>query len=237
MTSSEPGEVAVVPHFRVKICGLTNLDDCLAAIGAGADALGFNFHPGSKRYVEPAHARRIIDALKSPPLKVGVFVTHDTKAIASIAGECRLDVIQLHGHQTDHALDDLSVAPIIMAFPIDPGTLSELIAQVRRMAAKYPTRLSMVLADSFAPGEFGGSGVTANWDAAATLAAADLIPPVVLAGGLNARNVAEAITRVRPFGVDVASGVESSPGRKDPGMLADFVKSAQTAFDSLTGRW
>ncbi len=199
---------------RVKICGLTRLEDALCAVRLGADALGFNFWPGSRRFVSPAEARAIIRRL--PPLvtTVGVFVdpSHDEAvAAAAIAG---VQVIQLHGAESP-AFCRAFQLPVLKALPV--GGPEALAA-----AAPY-AGLPGLLLDAPSPGH-GGSGQPCHWPTARTLAAGT---PVVLAGGLHPGNVAEAIDAVRPYGVDVASGVERSPGVKDHQLLARFIAAAK----------
>ncbi len=199
---------------RVKICGVTRLEDALAAVRFGADAIGFNFWPGSKRFVAPAVAREIVRRL--PPLvtSVGVFVdpSHDEAvAAAAIAG---VQVLQLHGAETP-AFCRAFQLPVLKAVPVGgPEALA---------AADAFAGLSGLLLDAPTPGH-GGSGQPCHWPTARTLAGRG---PVLLAGGLHPGNVAEAIAAVRPWGVDVASGVESSPGVKDHDRLARFITAAK----------
>jgi phosphoribosylanthranilate isomerase len=199
---------------RVKICGVTRLEDALAAVRLGADALGFNFWPGSKRYVAPALAREIIRRL--PPLvtSVGVFVdpSHDEAvAAAAISG---VRVIQLHGDESPVLCRSFQL-PVLKAIPVGgPEALG---------AADPYAGLAGLLLDAPFPGH-GGSGRPCHWPTARALAER---VPVILAGGLHPGNVAEAITAVRPYGVDVASGVEQSPGVKDHELLARFIGAAK----------
>jgi phosphoribosylanthranilate isomerase len=199
---------------RVKICGLTRLEDALAAVRLGADALGFNFWPGSRRYLAPALARDIIRHL--PPLvtSVGVFVdpSHDEAvAAAAISG---VQVIQLHGGESPLLCRSFQL-PVLKALPVGgPEALD---------AAEPYAGLAGLLLDAPSPGH-GGSGQPCHWPTARALAARG---PVILAGGLHPGNVAEAIAAVGPYGVDVASGVERSPGVKDHELLARFLRAAK----------
>ena len=199
---------------RVKICGITRLEDALAAARLGADALGFNFWPGSKRFIAPAEARRIIRAL--PPLlaTVGVFVdpSHDEAvAAAAVSG---VQVLQLHGDEPPEACRAFQL-PVVKGLRVGGP---EALAELDRYAG-----LAGILLDAASPG-YGGSGLTFDW-AIARAAAARV--PLLLAGGLTPDNVGEAVRAVRPWAVDVASGVESSPGVKDPVKLAAFIRAAK----------
>ena len=199
---------------RVKICGLTRLEDALEAVRLGADALGFNFWPGSRRFIAPGQAREIIRRL--PPLvtSVGVFVdpTHDEAvAAAAISG---VQVIQLHGSESPTSCRAFQL-PVLKAVPV--GGQEALAA-----AAAY-AGLSGLLLDAPTPGH-GGSGQPCHWPTARILAER---APVILAGGLHPGNVAAAIAAVRPYGIDVASGVESSPGLKDHQLMARFIAAAK----------
>jgi phosphoribosylanthranilate isomerase len=207
----------VTPVLRVKICGLTRLQDALAACDAGADALGFNFWPGSKRYVSPAAARELIRALPPFVTTVGVFVDQPRDEIARIATELGLHALQLHGDESPGACAGWRL-PVIKALRAD-ATLS-----AARVAA-YPVRA--VLLDTPAA-TFGGTGVSFDWTRVGTLA---LPLPVVLAGGLTPANVAEAVRVARPWAVDVASGVEIEPGVKDATAMRSFVSAARAAAE------
>jgi phosphoribosylanthranilate isomerase len=199
---------------RVKICGVTRLEDALAAVRLGADALGFNFWPGSRRFVAPGLAREIIRRL--PPLvtSVGVFVdpSHDEAvAAAAISG---VQVIQLHGGESPLFCRAFQL-PVLKAIPVGgPEALA---------AAEPWAGLSGLLLDAPSPGH-GGSGRPCHWPTARALAER---APVILAGGLHPGNVAGAVAAVRPWGVDVASGVESAPGVKDHELLARFIAAAK----------
>ena len=199
---------------RVKICGLTRLEDALAAVRLGADALGFNFWPGSKRFIAPAEARAIVRRL--PPLvtTVGVFVdpTHDEAvAAAALSG---VQVLQLHGAESP-GLGRSFQLPVVKALPVGgPEALS---------AAEPWAGFSGLLLDAPSPGH-GGSGLTCHWPTAHELARRG---PVILAGGLHHGNVAAAIAAVQPWAVDVASGVELAPGLKDLELLGRFIRAAK----------
>ena len=186
----------------VKICGVTRADDALAAVDAGASAIGFVFWPDSPRYVDPYRARAIRAALPPFVTAVGVFVNQPVEYVSGVASLVRLGAVQLHGDETPQYASQLS-APIVKALPLT--TLGE------RDLAAWPDE-TMVLLDVHDPVKRGGTGRTIDWGAAAAISARRRI---VLAGGLTPDNVADAVARVRPFGIDVSSGVEVSPGIKD----------------------
>jgi phosphoribosylanthranilate isomerase len=206
----------------VKICGITTLADGLAAIEAGADMLGFNFYPPSPRYVEPAACADLVAALREHGARatmVGVLVNRPPADVAAILDACGLDLAQLSG---DEPAGDLAVLGERAFKAIRPRDAAEAAA----LAALYPRRAAppgLLVDASAGPGQFGGTGRTGDWDAARALSAAQ---PILLAGGLRPENVAAAVAAVHPWGVDVASGVESAPGRKDPAKMQAFVRGA-----------
>jgi phosphoribosylanthranilate isomerase len=189
---------------RVKICGITNLEDAQEAINLGADALGFNFYKRSSRYIEPAKAKPIIEAL--PPLisLVGIFVDEfSPERIRSIAHAIGLGTIQLHGSESPEYVKKISEVRIIKAFRVGENfDLTQLAA----------FRVGAYLLDAYDAKQLGGTGKTFNWDVAVQ---AKQHGRVILAGGLSSENVAEAVLQVRPYAVDVCSAIESEPGKKD----------------------
>jgi phosphoribosylanthranilate isomerase len=202
-------------ELRVKICGITRLEDALHAAEVGADALGFNFWPESKRYIEPRAAAEIIRRLPPFVTPVGVFVNARRNDVLRAIDRSGVAVAQLHGDESPSLCRRISW-PLIKAIRVEgPASLAAL--------ARY--RVSAFLLDAPSPG-YGGSGETFDWGA---LAAGWGDARVILAGGLNARNVAAAIRTVRPYGVDVASGVESAPGIKDPDQVGRFITAAKEA--------
>lgn len=206
----------------VKICGITTLDDALAALDAGADLLGFNFYPPSPRYIAPAACTALVQELRRRGVRaglIGVFVNMSPAEVAAILDACDLDLAQLSGDEPAADLERLGERAFKAIRPRDADHAAALAATcARRMA---PPAL---LVDAAAgAGRFGGTGQSADWTAAAVLAAT---MPILLAGGLRPDNVAAAIAAVRPWGVDVASGVETAPGRKDPKKMAAFVRAA-----------
>jgi phosphoribosylanthranilate isomerase len=200
---------------RVKICGVTALGDARFAVEAGAFAIGFNFHPPSPRYIEPEAAGRIAAALPPEVWRVGVFVDRERAEIERIAATAGLSAIQLHGAEPPGLCLDWAI-PVIKAGRVRERT------DVERLAA-YPVELLLV--DAYVEGVHGGTGVRFDWR---LLEGVDR-KRLVLAGGLTLENVAEAVRTVRPFAVDVASGVEVSPGVKDPEKVKRFIHHAQTA--------
>ena len=201
---------------KIKICGITEPGDALHAVECGADALGFVFYERSPRAITPDKAQAIIAQLPPFVTVVGLFVNEDPRIIREVADRCHLDVIQYHGDETP---DMVRIAPrrSIRALRIKENkTLGDLDT--------YP--VSGLLVDAWVAGAFGGTGVLSNWGIAAEIAKKR---PLILAGGLTPENVAAAIQAVRPYGVDVSSGVEESPGRKDQKKVAAFIRAAQLA--------
>ena len=205
--------------MKVKICGITNLEDAVAAIEAGADLLGFNFYRKSARYIEPAAARSIVAQIRSSarrPQVIGVFVNSSALEIQSIMREVDLDQAQLHG---DESIETVRQVGGFKA--IRPQSLEEAEKQAKTyVVAGQPA----LLIDAYRKGEYGGTGQVGDWSLAAKIARQY---PILLAGGLTPENVAEAIRQVQPWGVDVASGVESAPGKKDTAKMKEFVSKAR----------
>jgi phosphoribosylanthranilate isomerase len=199
--------------IRVKICGITNPDDALQAVACGADALGLVFFAKSPRCVSPERAREIIARL--PPLvtTVGLFVNEDPRTIRAVAARCRLDRVQLHG---DESPADCLLPPLRVL-----KALRVRDAESLARADEYPADL---LLDAWSDQVYGGSGRQFDWQLARALAARR---PIILAGGLRPDNVAEAVAAVNPYAVDVSSGVERSPGRKDHEKVAEFIRRAR----------
>lgn len=207
---------------RVKICGITNLEDAQIAIDSGADAIGFNFYRDSKRFVDERDAAVIIQRIQGAITTVGVFVNHSIAEILETQSIAKFDVIQLHGDETQRFVNELrseTNSKIIKAFRVSAEFDVESVDRYN---------VDAVLLDSFSTMEYGGTGNTLDWNIAAKAAAR--FSDVYLAGGLTPDNVALAIRKVKPSSVDVASGVESSPGKKDPIKVATFMKSAKEAI-------
>ena len=201
----------------VKICGITNTPDALAAIEAGADALGFVFHDNSPRHVSPRTAGEIIQQLPPFVSKVGVFVDAPEELVLRAIGECGLNLLQFHGNESPEYCTQFGLMSV-KAFRIqDAASLEQL--------PKYPT--DAWLLDTYSPARPGGTGETFDWDLAVT--AKQYGRPIFLAGGLTPENVGEAVSRVQPYAVDVSSGVESAPGRKDALKVSAFLRAAKQA--------
>jgi len=199
---------------KVKICGITRTDDALHAADRGADALGFVFFDKSPRCVSPELAREIISGLPPFVTTVGLFVNEQPRRIREIAEFCALDVLQLHGDETPQECH-LPPHRVVKALRIrDKSSLTPL--------ADYA--VSALLLDAWVAGAYGGTGKAFSWELAARAAETHRI---ILAGGLNPENVADAVRSVRPYGVDVSSGVESAPGNKDPRKVEAFIRAAK----------
>lgn len=210
---------------KIKICGIKTLPDGLAAIDAGADYLGFNFYPKSMRFIEKDACTKITSVLKReyPRVKlVGVFVNSSVAEVQNIIEACSLDLAQLHGNETPDMLKQL--AP--RAFKAFRGVPENVGDYARNEAPAC-------LIDASVKGVYGGTGVTADWSAVAELAQCY---PLLLAGGLNPDNVADAVWQVRPWGVDVASGVEAGSGMKDAGRMKAFVQAVRSVTESELGQ-
>ncbi len=214
---------------HVKICGITNLDDALAAVEAGADLLGFVFFLRSPRYVEPERARDITAALQErehAPRLVGVFVNESLERVREIVAMAQLDIAQLHGDESPEMVRALAASRISVVKALRPRDAAEagsLIARHRSTAGRHAPAF---LVDAFDARRYGGTGVRADWPIAAHIAREF---PTLLAGGLNADNVAEALRAVRPWGVDVSSSVERAPGLKDRTQVRQFIRMAKGA--------
>jgi phosphoribosylanthranilate isomerase len=203
--------------MRVKICGITVLDDALCAVQAGADALGFVFWPPSPRCVEPDAVRLLGEMLPPFVLKVGVFVDESVDAVKQIVDAAHLDAAQLHGDESVKVCAAVrGRCRVFKAFRMKDESV------VSRMK-DYD--VDGLLLDAFVSDKPGGTGTTFNWELA--LRAKELGKPVLLSGGLNPENVAAAIHKVQPYAVDVSSGVESSPGKKDHDKVRAFLRAAK----------
>jgi len=202
---------------RVKICGITCLEDAHAAIRAGADALGFVFYAPSKRYIEPDRAAEIIRQLPPFVTSVGLFVNAESTLLESVLKQVPLDLLQFHGDETND--DCVRVGrPFIKALRVRPG-----LDLVEAFEA-FPDARGILL-DAYRPGVPGGTGEVFDWD----LIPALIAERITLAGGLEPDNVGRAIATVRPYAVDVSGGVEARPGIKDHDKVAAFVQAARAA--------
>lgn len=204
--------------MRIKICGITNVEDANVAVRAGADALGFIMYRKSPRWVDPAVARSIIAGLPPFVLPVGVFVNETAERVRTLMDECGFTLVQLHGDESALYCQNLG-RPALKAVRLkDRGAFLAL--------AEFHGRANVrgFLIDAFSDQGYGGTGQTADWGLAQEAARST---PIILAGGLSPANVAEAIQIVRPYGVDVSSGVEKSPGKKDPDKVKAFIDAAR----------
>ncbi len=220
--------------IRVKICGVTTPDDAVAAAAAGADAIGLNFVSGLRR-IEPAPAETILAAL--PPMCTPVaLVDVDGAGIlphyADVLHRYRVSHLQLYGNVTSETLARLVVGGFkpILVHHVRAGDFPERLCDELRQLAGHPP--AALLLDAYRPGQLGGTGVAADWNSIAAVVASGQAagwPPLILAGGLTPENIEEAVRTVRPWGVDVSSGVESAPGRKDPQRMNAFIEAARHA--------
>jgi phosphoribosylanthranilate isomerase len=204
---------------RVKICGITNAADALAAIDAGANLLGFNFYANSPRHISAAEAAEIRSQLPKKVKAVGIFVNAAPGEAAALCKSLKLHAAQLHGDETPEDVAELAASlPVFKAFRVEPdfplATLDE-----------YPEAYAFLF-DAANTGQYGGTGHTTDWDVARR---ATVGRRIILAGGLRVENVAAAVRIVRPYGIDVASGVESEPGKKDHGRLREFIQEVRRA--------
>jgi phosphoribosylanthranilate isomerase len=214
-------------EMKVKICGIKTYDEALASVEAGADMLGFNFYLPSPRYISPSECLRLQVKLQSSlqdfrqhVRMIGVFVNSTPDEVSRIFGDCNLDLVQLSGDETPAMVDAFGERAFKALRPVSAQDLLKAVSA-------YPRRGGPPawLIDSYRAGAYGGTGEIADWRLARQVSD---YAPILLAGGLNAANVAEAIRQVRPWGVDVASGVESQPGVKDARKIMDFIRAARS---------
>jgi phosphoribosylanthranilate isomerase len=210
---------------RVKICGITNVEDARAACEAGVDAIGLNFYSRSPRALSVEKAVELRSAIPSSVQVFGVFVNAEASEVMKIFREVRLDALQLHGDESPATVAQLArIAPVFKVLRVGPDFSAATLES-------YPD-VSGFLFDTAntEAGQYGGTGRLADWGVAQQAARSHR---VILAGGLNAENVAASILQVRPYGVDVASGVEASPGAKDHAQLREFIREARRADQEL----
>ena len=203
---------------RIKICGITNLDDGLEAIAAGVDALGFVFVPNTPRYITPSQAKLVIKQLPPFITNVGLFVDSEIDEIEDIVNHCKLDAVQLHGNESPEMCSQISLqTKVIKSFHV-----KKELQVLRNEIANY--RVDAYLLDTFIKGKAGGTGQTFDWRIAEGLS-----QRIILAGGLTPDNIGTAIAQLQPYGVDVSSGVEKSPGKKDTNKIHSFVRQVRKA--------
>jgi phosphoribosylanthranilate isomerase len=199
---------------KVKICGITTIEDALMATQAGADALGFVFYEKSPRHLDPQRAAAIIAGIPPFVQVVGLFVNAPLEFVNATADRCRLDIVQLHGEESPSYCTAVT-RRVLKAFRV---------RGMESLAAMADYRVSGYLLDAYSPDSYGGTGERFDWDCAI---AAKGRGPIILAGGLDQDNVASAVAKVAPYAVDVSSGVESAPGRKDPEKVINFIRNAK----------
>lgn len=204
--------------MKIKICGITNAEDAKVAVEAGADALGFVLYRKSPRYVEPQVLKRIIATLPPFVIPVGVFVNEELGIVRKIMDDCGLELAQLHGDESASYCEKLE-RPIIKGIRLHKGTTQLQLAELKGRA-----QVRGFLLDAFSDKGYGGTGEIADWPLASEVAK---VFDILLAGGLTAENVQGAIQQVCPYGVDVSSGVEASPGKKDPAKVQEFINSVR----------
>lgn len=223
--------------FKTKICGVTNVDDAIMVASSGADAIGLNFFSAGKRFIKPAMAKIVADAVHETHPEVvivGVFVNEPAEAILEIVKMVRLMTVQIHGDETPDLVPALKKLAgvaglnfdIVRAIRTSPRSEAAALdlSSVAAEAQKWVTAgVDALLIDAATPDEYGGTGKQVDWEGFSNI---ETSVPVLLAGGLTPDNVAEAISVARPAGVDVASGVESAPGKKDRDKTFAFVEAA-----------
>jgi phosphoribosylanthranilate isomerase len=208
--------------MKVKICGITSYEDAVLALDQGVDALGFNFFPRSPRYVHPTVARRIIERIPPFTVNVGLFVqAPQPEDVVEAARVARVQVLQLHGDESPEYCRELGAWPLIKAVRIGSEPIDQNLED-------YPVQAFLL--DSRDDVLFGGTGKSFDWEQALAI---KKLRPVILAGGLRPDNVAKAIHAVMPYGIDVCSGVESAPGKKDGGKLKDFMNEVRNVSPTL----
>lgn len=214
--------------MKVKMCGIKTFDDAMMVVEEGVDIIGFNFYTQSPRYISPGECMRLVVRLEtalreemSRVTMMGVFVNSERDNMHAIFRDCHLDMIQLSGDEPPEVLEQLGERSFKV---LRPTSFAEFTGAVER----YPRRTMAPawMIDTFRPGEYGGTGQTADWDLMRQITQTT---PILLAGGLNPGNVGDAIRRINPWGVDVASGVESAPGVKDPQKVRAFIGAVRSA--------
>ena len=206
--------------MKVKVCGITSYHDAALALDLGVDALGFNFFPRSPRYIAPEEVRAIIKRLPPFTVSVGLFVNSEYGTVVEAARVSGVQVLQLHGDESPEYCEKLSGRPLIKVLRIGDDFSSGLVDDLER----YPVHAFLL--DARDDLLFGGTGKTFDWSISRRIRR---VRPLILAGGLRPGNVSEAIRIVDPYAVDVCSGVESSPGRKDPVLLREFMNEVRNA--------
>lgn len=207
--------------IQVKICGITHLEDAMCAAQNGVAALGFIFYPPSPRYIDPRAAAAIIDNLPENLVKVGVFVNEEAQTVRKVFNDCRLDMIQLHGDESHEYCGQFPKDRIIKVLELKSN------AELNKAVAYS---VAAILVDSRHKGLYGGTGRTSNWDTAKRLS-----QPLILSGGLNEVNVMDALQKVHPAALDINSGVEAAPGKKDHMKIARIMQMINTSYAPSKG--
>jgi phosphoribosylanthranilate isomerase len=207
---------------RVKICGIVDYEDARDAVLLGADAIGLNFYPNSPRYIDPARAAKIIEKLPPFVTVVGIFVNHpDPQNLEDFAVSLGLHTVQLHGNETPDYCSMIQRVKVIKSFRVDSNFRVDMLRS-------YGS--GTFLLDACSPDQFGGTGMSFKWD---LVFGANAFGSIIIAGGLNAENVGQAVSTLHPYAVDVASGVESKPGKKDYEKMRRFIEAVHRADVAL----
>lgn len=216
--------------IRIKICGCTDPADFAGWEGSAVDAVGLNFFPGSKRFLAPERRQFVSAAIPDGLLRVGVFVNESPAAVRQAAEECRLDYMQLHGDEPPEVEAELADLATIRAIRCVNSPREAVESYFRRMERAGIETAKTLLLDAYRPGAWGGTGATLPWTELEGVFADWPDVRWILAGGLTPENVAKAIEQAKPFGVDVAGGVETFPGRKDSTAVHQFAERADAAL-------
>ncbi len=217
----------------VKICGITNLDDAILATNAGADMLGFIFYPPSPRYIAPERAREIVSTVRMQivtPKFVGIFVNELPERVRAVMETTQIDLVQLHGNESAAMVRELAPRVYKSLQPRDANDAQSLIATY---CSSIDGNAPAFIIDGKPQKLPGGNGTRADWEIAAEIAREF---PILLAGGLNAENVVEAVRTVQPWGVDVSSGVERAPGLKDHDKVREFIEKVHLPRQAVSGK-
>ncbi|NDI84449.1 phosphoribosylanthranilate isomerase [Undibacterium crateris] len=217
---------------RVKICGITNHNDLAQVAAAGADALGFVFYPPSPRYVEPGRAAELLSGLPPFVVSVGLFVNPTAQELQTALQQCPLQLLQFHGDESASQCAQLAALvqrPFLKAFRVRADTKPDDLLECERIYRDASPLFNGLLLDTYVDG-YGGSGKVFDW----SLIPKELAPRVVLSGGLSVQNVTGAVSQVRPFAVDISSGVEAAKGIKDEEKVRAFIRAVQDA-DNIPG--
>ncbi|MEI7999254.1 MAG: phosphoribosylanthranilate isomerase [Candidatus Omnitrophota bacterium] len=200
--------------MRIKVCGITNEKDAIKAANLGAWALGFIFYKKSPRFISPFKAKKIIEQLPPFITPVGVFVNHNLGAVRDIIGHCGLKAVQLHGDEDHHFCHRLRryQVKVIKAFRVGDDFTPSVVE---------PFKVDAYLFDTYSPDAFGGTGKNFDWSLLKDIKSANV--PIILSGGLNSQNVIDPVNNLKPYAVDVNSGIEEAPGKKDHGKMKDFI--------------